>query len=64
MSYIKKLVFATMVLSGLWLSLTYIAQAAQAADPACKIECKTCASTCEQTLNYCRKQEDMWILST
>jgi len=53
MSYIKKLVLVTIVLSGLLLSFAYTAQAANST---CKVECKTCATTCEQTLNYCRKQ--------
>lgn len=55
MSYIKQFVFMTAVLSSFLLSFAYITQTAQAAESSCKIECQTCASTCEQTLNYCRK---------
>lgn len=56
MNHIKHMVVMTIVMSSLWLSFAYTVQAVQAADSGCKIECNTCASTCEQTLNYCRKQ--------
>jgi len=52
MIYIKKIVFITMVLSMFWFSFASAARAQ--ANPGCKIECKTCASTCQQTLTYCR----------
>jgi hypothetical protein len=55
MSYIKNIVFTTIVLGGLFLSLAYLAPIGQTANSNCRIECKTCADTCEQTLNYCRK---------
>jgi hypothetical protein len=56
MSYIKQFIIVTVVLGALFLGLSNRVQAQQASSSGCKVECKTCASTCEQTLKYCRKQ--------
>jgi hypothetical protein len=53
MNYTKKIFFMMVLLSGLWLSFVQIARA-ESAHPNCKTECRTCASTCEKTLIYCR----------
>src|SRR5271156_5526840 len=44
------------MVAGLNLAQSAIAQGASKASPECKTECNTCAKVCEKTVAYCQKK--------
>lgn len=55
-SYLKKMMTIAVILSSLIAGNAYKAEARQSSNACCEVECQTCASVCEKTLNYCLKQ--------